>query len=160
MSSTALQNLIDQPYKHGFVTDIESETAPRGLSEDTIRLARLVKETGIFPVFEAEKGEVTAVSKIRRRVQVTEYLKLQRRFAHLFKPEPNTEVIDRIQAGADRNIERFGLLADDEGAEFPGEATDLARPPETDGGTPPALIEPDAESSVTSLLRETHGKPR
>ncbi len=129
-------------------------------SEDTIRLARLVKETGIFPVFEAEKGEVTAVSKIRRRVQVTEYLKLQRRFAHLFKPEPNTEVIDRIQAGADRNIERFGLLADDEGAEFPGEATDLARPPETDEGTPPALVEPDAESSVTSLLRETHGKPR
>ncbi len=38
MSSTALQNLIDQPYKHGFVTDIESETAPKGLSEDTIRL--------------------------------------------------------------------------------------------------------------------------
>jgi len=38
MSSTALQNLIDQPYKHGFVTDIESETAPKGLSEETIRL--------------------------------------------------------------------------------------------------------------------------
>ncbi|NJN40384.1 MAG: Fe-S cluster assembly protein SufB [Gammaproteobacteria bacterium] len=38
MSSTALQNLIDQPYKHGFVTDIESETVPKGLSEDTIRL--------------------------------------------------------------------------------------------------------------------------
>ena len=33
-----LQNLIDQPYQHGFVTDIESETAPKGLSEDTIRL--------------------------------------------------------------------------------------------------------------------------
>jgi Fe-S cluster assembly protein SufB len=33
-----LQNLIDQPYRHGFVTDIESETAPKGLSEDTIRL--------------------------------------------------------------------------------------------------------------------------
>ena len=38
MSNTALQNLIDQPYKHGFVTDIESETAPKGLSEETIRL--------------------------------------------------------------------------------------------------------------------------
>jgi Fe-S cluster assembly protein SufB len=33
-----LQNLIDQPYKHGFVTDIEAETAPKGLSEDIIRL--------------------------------------------------------------------------------------------------------------------------
>jgi Fe-S cluster assembly protein SufB len=38
MSSAALKSLVNQPYKHGFVTDIESETAPRGLSEDTIRL--------------------------------------------------------------------------------------------------------------------------
>jgi Fe-S cluster assembly protein SufB len=36
--STVLENLVNQPYKHGFVTDIESETAPKGLSEDTIRL--------------------------------------------------------------------------------------------------------------------------
>ena len=79
-------------------------------SHDTIRLARLVKETGMFPVFEAEHGEVTSVSKIRRRVPVTEYLKLQRRYAHLFKPAERRDVIDRIQARADRNIARFGLL--------------------------------------------------
>jgi len=36
--SAVLQNLIDQPYQHGFVTDSESDTAPKGLSEDTIRL--------------------------------------------------------------------------------------------------------------------------
>lgn len=36
--STALQNLVNQPYKHGFVTDIESDIAPKGLNEDTIRL--------------------------------------------------------------------------------------------------------------------------
>ncbi len=36
--STVLENLVSQPYKHGFVTDIESETAPKGLSEDTIRM--------------------------------------------------------------------------------------------------------------------------
>ena len=35
--STVLENLVNQPYKHGFVTDIESDTAPKGLSEDTIR---------------------------------------------------------------------------------------------------------------------------
>ena len=84
-------------------------------SEDTIKLARLAKETGLFPVFEAEHGEITSVSKIRRRTPVVEYLKLQRRFAHLFKPEENREVIDRIQAGADRDIERFGLLPDEAG---------------------------------------------
>ena len=33
-----LQNLVSQPYKHGFVTDIESDVAPKGLSENTIRM--------------------------------------------------------------------------------------------------------------------------
>ena len=33
-----LQNLVSQPYKHGFVTDIESDVAPKGLNEDTIRM--------------------------------------------------------------------------------------------------------------------------
>ena len=36
--STVLQNLVNQPYPHGFVTEIESDVAPIGLSEDTIRL--------------------------------------------------------------------------------------------------------------------------
>ena len=36
--SAVLQNLVNQPYQHGFVTDIESEVAPKGLNEDTIRL--------------------------------------------------------------------------------------------------------------------------
>jgi len=82
-------------------------------SKDTIRIARLAKETGLFPVFEAEHGEVVSVSKIRRRIPVEEYLRPQKRFAHLFKDPPQTEVIGRIQAGADRNIRRFGLLPDE-----------------------------------------------
>lgn len=36
--SAALQNLVNQPYKHGFVTDIESDIAPKGLNEEIIRL--------------------------------------------------------------------------------------------------------------------------
>jgi Fe-S cluster assembly protein SufB len=36
--SAVLQNLIDKPYEHGFVTDIDADTAPKGLSEDVIRL--------------------------------------------------------------------------------------------------------------------------
>ncbi|GAB3763425.1 pyruvate synthase subunit PorB [Ramlibacter monticola] len=79
-------------------------------SNDTIRLARLARETGIFPVFEAERGEVTAVTKIRRHLPVEEYLKPQKRFAHLFGKPGRPEVIARIQADADRNIRRFGLL--------------------------------------------------
>ena len=36
--SAVLQNLVNQPYKHGFVTDIESDVAPKGLNENTIRM--------------------------------------------------------------------------------------------------------------------------
>jgi len=32
-----IEDLATQDYKYGFVTDVESETVPRGLSEDTIR---------------------------------------------------------------------------------------------------------------------------
>src|SRR5215475_4991923 len=40
MSETAdqLESLIARGYQHGFVTDIESDTVPPGLSEDVIRL--------------------------------------------------------------------------------------------------------------------------
>jgi len=37
-STKTIQDLTEQEYKYGFVTDIESETVPRGLSEATIRL--------------------------------------------------------------------------------------------------------------------------
>jgi pyruvate ferredoxin oxidoreductase beta subunit len=84
-------------------------------SDESIRIARLAKETGLFPVFEAEHGEVVAVSKIRRRLAVEEYLRPQRRFAHLFRPAQDDAVIARIQAHADRNIRRYGLL--EEGSE-------------------------------------------
>jgi pyruvate ferredoxin oxidoreductase beta subunit len=79
-------------------------------SADTIKLARLVKETGMFPVFEAERGEVTEVSKIRRQVPVEEYLRLQKRYAHLFGDPGRPDIVARLQAIADRNIARFGLL--------------------------------------------------
>jgi len=79
-------------------------------SHDTIKVARLAVESGLFALFEAEHGAVTASNKIRRRVPVTEYLKLQKRFQHLFRPEEDTARIARIQAMADANIKRFDLL--------------------------------------------------
>ena len=36
--SAVIQNLVNQPYKHGFVSDIESDTVAKGLNEDVIRL--------------------------------------------------------------------------------------------------------------------------
>jgi len=80
---------------------------------DTIELARLAHETGLFPVFEARDGVVTSVSPIRRRQPVEAYLSRQKRYAHLFTDPPQDEVIARIQAQADRTIARYGLLDGD-----------------------------------------------
>jgi pyruvate ferredoxin oxidoreductase beta subunit len=88
-------------------------TCPLGwgaASKDSIRIARLAVESGLFPLFEGAHGDVTSVTPIRRKVPVEEYLRLQRRYAHLFKPVRRDDVIARLQARADRNIERFGLL--------------------------------------------------
>jgi Fe-S cluster assembly scaffold protein SufB len=36
--SSVLDQLVNKPYEHGFRSDIESDVAPKGLSEDTIRM--------------------------------------------------------------------------------------------------------------------------
>ena len=76
---------------------------------DTIKIARLAVESGLFPLFEAENGEITGRHQLRRRVAVEEYLKTQRRFAHLFGKEPDVQTIAAIQGIADRNVRTFGL---------------------------------------------------
>ena len=75
----------------------------------TIKLARLAILTGLFPLFEAEFGDIVDRTAIRVKEPVQEYLRLQKRFAHLFSPEPDIERIAKIQAIADRNILKFGL---------------------------------------------------
>lgn len=79
-------------------------------SHDTIKLSRLAKETGMFPVFEAEYGEITNSSKIRRVMPVEEYLRPQKRFAHLFGKSPAVATLVRLQALADKNIRKYQLL--------------------------------------------------
>ena len=38
MTSTSTRDLVSQPYKYGFVTDIETEKIAKGLSEEVVRL--------------------------------------------------------------------------------------------------------------------------
>jgi pyruvate ferredoxin oxidoreductase beta subunit len=88
-------------------------TCPLGWGCDaghTIKVARLATQTGLFPVFEGAYGEVTGSTKIRERRPVEDYLKLQKRYAHLFGDPPRQDIIDKLQARADRYIERYGLL--------------------------------------------------
>jgi pyruvate ferredoxin oxidoreductase beta subunit len=91
-------------------------------SSDTIRLARLAVECGLFPVYEGYDGVVGATSKIRHRVPVEEYLRPQRRFAHLFSDDRGAERLAALQALADENIARYSLL--EEAGDDPEHATE------------------------------------
>ena len=77
--------------------------------ELTVKICRLAKDTGLYPVFEMIDGKVTNVKKIPVKVPVEEYLKLQGRFKHLFKKGVATPEVAEIQRIANENIERFNL---------------------------------------------------
>jgi len=46
--TSSVRSLVSQPYKYGFKTDIEADTIPRGLSEETVRLISAKKEEPEF----------------------------------------------------------------------------------------------------------------
>jgi Fe-S cluster assembly protein SufB len=47
-SATDLETLVERSYKHGFVTDIESDSLPPGLDEDVVRTISRIKREPAF----------------------------------------------------------------------------------------------------------------
>jgi len=48
MSREAIDEVVKEQYKHGFITDIESDTIPKGLNEDIVRLISAKKNEPQF----------------------------------------------------------------------------------------------------------------
>ncbi|MDE2183244.1 MAG: hypothetical protein KGJ78_09505 [Alphaproteobacteria bacterium] len=80
--------------------------------QDTVRLARLAVESGLFPVLEAENGRITRSRRIRRRLPVRDVLKLQARFADVLKVDGDPRLA-ALQAAANDHIRAFNLLRRD-----------------------------------------------
>jgi len=79
-------------------------------SDQTLAVARLGAQTGLYPLLEYVNGELTSKIKVPAKTPaVEEYLKLQGRFSHLFKSEQGKKQIDIIQQIANNNIEHYGL---------------------------------------------------
>jgi pyruvate ferredoxin oxidoreductase beta subunit len=77
---------------------------------NTIEIARLAVETGLWPLFEYVDGKLAGVKKIRRPKPVEDYLKIQGRYKHLFKKPGGAEVLKLIKAKADENIAKYNLV--------------------------------------------------
>jgi len=75
-------------------------------SDETLEMAELAVKTCIWPLFEVEGGTKWTLNyKPKEKVPVEEWLKRQRRFAHLFKDEKGKEVIKAFQEHVDREWE-------------------------------------------------------
>ncbi len=79
-------------------------------SERTLEIGRLGSDCGLVPIFEMEDGKITGRRKIKKKIPVTDYLKAQARYRHLFRDDRGQAEIARLQGMADRNIEKYGLL--------------------------------------------------
>jgi pyruvate ferredoxin oxidoreductase beta subunit len=81
-------------------------------TSDTIKIARLAIDCGLFPLFEAEGPVVKTSFIIQNPVPVEEYLRPQRRYAHLFAKNASPDAIAHMQKLADENIRKYKLLGE------------------------------------------------
>ena len=78
---------------------------PRGwryLSEDILKVTKAAVETCVWPMFEVIDGKWVLNYEPTKKLPVTEYLKMQGRFAHMFKPG-NEWMLEAAQKEVDRN---------------------------------------------------------
>ena len=96
--SASIETLVNREYPYGFVTDIESDTIPRGLSEDVVR------------VISAKKGEPDFLLDWR--------LKAYRRWLTMTEPHwanvryPPIDYQDVIYYSAPKSVKTLGSLQD------------------------------------------------
>jgi pyruvate ferredoxin oxidoreductase beta subunit len=69
--------------------------------KDSVEIGHLAVKTGVWPLREYVDGQVVHTRVPRDRPPVEEYLRLQGRFDHLFRPEKDSAVIADIQARVD-----------------------------------------------------------
>ena len=77
--------------------------------DQSISITRLAVESNLFPLYEIEDQKYTINYFPEKKVPVENCMKLQGRFAHLFKNNSN-DIIQEIQDYTDKNWERLSEL--------------------------------------------------
>ncbi|MDO9574484.1 MAG: hypothetical protein Q7I94_05765, partial [Candidatus Contubernalis sp.] len=88
-------------------------------AEDSIQLARLAIETGIFPLFEIEKGRHRITNEVETLMPVERYLKKQGRFKRL-----SPEMIEMIQERVCKQWQELKEMSQDRTCDKPNTAAD------------------------------------
>ena len=74
--------------------------------EETVRIGKLAVDTCVWPIYEVKNGEYKLNYKPKEKKPVTEWLKLQGRFKHLFRPGSES-VLQQIQEDVDKNWDKL-----------------------------------------------------
>lgn len=85
---------------------------PRGWrydSKDTIEMCRLAVDTCFWPLYEIVDGKLRITYKPREKKPLEEFLKVQGRFRHLFRPE-NQDLLAQLQKEVDEKWEELLML--------------------------------------------------
>lgn len=69
--------------------------------QESVNIGKLAIRTGVWPLKEYVDGKITHTKPPEKRLPVEDYLKLQKRFSHIFKPQRNEELITEIQGRID-----------------------------------------------------------
>ena len=110
--SVALQNLVNQPYKHGFVTEIESDIAPKGLNEDTIRLISAKKNEPEWLLAFRLKAFNKWLSMTEPQWQNVQYPKIDfQEISYYAAPKPKEKLasMDEVDPELLRTFDKLGV---------------------------------------------------
>ncbi|HAM38701.1 MAG: pyruvate ferredoxin oxidoreductase [Elusimicrobia bacterium RIFOXYC2_FULL_34_12] len=80
--------------------------------EDTVRMGRLAADTCIWPIYEVTNGIYKLNYKPKEKKPITEWLKTQGRFKHLFSVG-NEDIIKQLQEEVDKNWEKILSLCNE-----------------------------------------------
>ncbi len=110
--SAVLQNIINQPYKHGFVTDIESDVAPKGLNEDTIRMISAKKNEPEWLLEFRLKSYAAWLEMDEPNWQNVHYPKIDYQAISYYaapKQKPKLKSMDEVDPELIRTFEKLGV---------------------------------------------------
>jgi pyruvate ferredoxin oxidoreductase beta subunit len=80
-------------------------------SDQTVAIAKLAVESRFWPLYEIENGKYKLNYNPSKPIPITDYIKPQGRYKHLFKPE-NKHIIDLIQKHTDEEWEKLMKLCE------------------------------------------------
>ena len=83
--------------------------------DDSLEVCKLAVETCFWPLFEIENGVWKLNYRPKKKLPITDWFAVQKRFAHMLKPE-NAELVAEMQAHVDRRWEQLLARCGEKGA--------------------------------------------